>query len=598
MVILGINDGHHAGAALVVDGVLVSAVSEERLSRNKCEYGYPERAIAECLRLGGLDRADVTRVAVATKSLPPKYFMTKRNTTFRIEDYWREQTEYWYPRIYEKRKVKYTDVFADHVRAVDFPYDLSLIAHEDDGAGMRTARHKHIARMLRLPAECITFYDHQGCHAYYAYLCHRDREKPLLVATADGFGDSANGSLWIGEPHRPLREIMRSGLCNIGRLYRYMTLLLGMKPNEHEYKVMGLAPYATEATGRLPYAVFSETLAVDGLQFNYKVKPKDNFFHFKDRLQACRFDGIAHGLQRHTEEVLDRWIGNAVRETGLADVVFAGGVALNVKANKRLWEQSGVDSLFVPPGANDESMPIAAAFYAFAEACVAETGGLDGLAPFETAYLGGSYTDQEIERTLDATDLPPGVTVRRAGVREQAEILARGDVLARFAGRMEFGPRALGNRSILADPRRTEVVHVINTMIKMRDFWMPFCPSILRRRAGDYLANPKSIDDRFMTVAFDSTVEGRRDLPATLHPSDKTARPQVVSPDDNPGYHDLIAAFEDLTGVGCLLNTSFNLHGEPIVATPEDALNTFARSGLTHLQLGGWLVSKNGKLEK
>jgi carbamoyltransferase len=592
VVILGINDGHHAGAALVIDGVLVSAISEERLTRRKCEYGYPELAIAECLRLGGIGTKDIDHVAVSTVSLPPKYFMTKRNTTFSIADYWREQTDYWYPRIYENREVKFVEVFSDKVESIDFPYDRSLIADEDDGIGMRKARHKHIAQALGISPGRISFEDHQTCHANYGYLCHPGRGKPLLIVTADGFGDGANGSLWIAQPGQPLKALARTGKCNIGRLYRYMTLLLGMKPNEHEYKVMGLAPYANETVAKAPYAVFKETLGVGGLDFSYDIQPKDHFFYFKDRLGACRFDGISHALQRFTEELLVEWIVNAVRHTGISDVAFSGGVALNVKANKLIAELDEVDSLFVAPGVNDECMPVGAAFTALVKLAADSGRGLDELQPFRSAYMGNRATGAEIEKALRSENLPAGCSVQKADVKQQAAVLASDGIMARFDGGMEFGPRSLGNRAILADPRNHETVRRINKAIKLRDFWMPFCPSILDRRAADYLVNPKGIDGRYMTVAFDSTESGRRDLPAALHPYDRTARPQIVTHGDNPGFFDLVQAFERETGVGCLLNTSFNIHGEPMVATPEDALNTFSRSGLRHLQIGNWLVTK------
>ena len=157
---------------------------------------------------------------------------------------------------------------------------------------------------------------------------------------------------------------------------------------------------------------------------------------------------------------------------------------------------------------------------------------------------------------------------------------------------MEFGARALGNRSILADPRKPDVIHHINKLVKMRDFWMPFAPSIIAERETDYIINPKKIDSRFMAVGFDSTELARQHIPAGLHPFDRTARPQIVTRSDNPEYHSLIKAFEKITGVGALMNTSFNIHGEPIVGTPEDAIDTFKRCGLHHLFIGSWLVSK------
>ena len=171
--------------------------------------------------------------------------------------------------------------------------------------------------------------------------------------------------------------------------------------------------------------------------------------------------------------------------------------------------------------------------------------------------------------------------------------MAEGDVLARFGiDSMEFGARALGNRSIIADPRRPDVIHHINKLVKMRDFWMPFAPSILAEREHDYMVNPKGIDGRFMAVGFDSTDLAKEHIPAGLHPFDRTARPQIVHEKDNPAYHSLIKAFENLTGVGAVMNTSFNIHGEPIVGNPEQAIDTFVRCGLHHLLIGNILVSK------
>jgi carbamoyltransferase len=591
-VLLGIHDGHHANASIFVDGRLIAAFAEERLSRKKLEYGYPHRSIELCLKMAGATHQDIDEVALSTRSLPPRYFMTKRSTTFGIKDYWREQKDYWYPIYYEGVRRSYLDIFADKVAAVDFPYDRSLIANEDDGEGMLAARIDYIARMLALPPDKITVYDHQSCHAYFSMLSLPDRDKPRLLFTADGAGDGANGSIWHLTPDRPLRELMRTNQCNIGRLYRYITLVLGMKPNEHEYKVMGLAPYSSAYTAQGAYDVFAETLQNDGVDFSYKVRPKDHFWHFKKALETERFDGIARALQTRTEELLTGWIGNAVRKYGVRDVAFSGGVALNVKANKLITELDGVDSLFVGPGANDESLSLGAAYQHLVLKVSAAGRSIGSLAPFPGAYLGDAHNDDEIGKLLDSERAREQWTVEPAAPPRLAEVLNEGGVIGRFSGRMEFGPRALGNRSIIADPRRRDTVRIINEMIKMRDFWMPFCPSMLAERAADYLVNPKDVDASYMTIGFESTARGREDLPAALHPYDQTARPQAVSREANPGYHAVIKAFEDLTGVGCVLNTSFNLHGEPIVATPADAISTFKRSGLSHIALGDYLVSK------
>jgi carbamoyltransferase len=582
MIILGINDGHHAGAALLADGRLVAAVSEERLTRRKREYGYPALAIAEVLRLAGISIADVDHIAVSTLSLPPSYFRTRRDTNFDIPDYLREQHEYWYPKIYEGQARSYAEVFADKVDQ-DTPYDFSLVAHEADGEGMLKARLKLIATRLGVAPERLSVHDHHTCHAYYGYYASPVRDRRVLVAAADGFGDGANGSLWVAEPGCPPEAVMRTANCNIGRLYRYMTLLLGMKPNDHEYKVMGLAPYASAYNAQAAYKIFAETLQVNGLDFTYGIKPKDHYFYFRDRLEGQRFDAIAWGLQTRVEELLEQWIGGAAQHLDCRDVVFSGGVAMNIKANKRICELDHIDSLFVAPGAGDESLPIGAAW-------VEAVRHGQAVAPLAHAYLGAAHDDEAVGRLL--SDLPDGCTAQQVDDDDVAAVLVAGDVVARCCGPMEFGPRSLGNRSILADPRRREVVQVINDLIKHRDFWMPFAPSILAERADDYIINPKGIGARFMTVAFETSPLARADLAAAIHAYDSTVRPQLVVQSENPGYHSLIRAFERRTGVGGVLNTSFNLHGEPIVESPADAIHTFRRTGLPHLLVNRWLISK------
>lgn len=593
MNILGINDGHQSSAALMVDGKIVAALAEERFTRRKNEHGYPRHAIEACLNVAGLVRGDIDHVAIASRELPPSYFKIRRDSDFSIADFWREQTDYWYPVFYEDKKLSYSDVFKDKYCSENFVYDDSLIKDDFDMEGMRNARNKYVCDEIGIAPDQVSFRDHHACHAYYGLLARRKSEEEYLVLTADGFGDGANASIWTGRHDQALTEILHTDQCHIGRMYRYATLLLGMKPAEHEFKVMGMAPYANPKYGEAAYHVYAETLQVDGLDFKYDVAPRDNFFHFKDRLAGQRFDAIAYGIQRRCEELVSEWVGNAVRETGLRKVIFSGGVAQNIKANKCVWEMETVDDIFVPPGAHDESLSIGAAYMAN----ILDNSDQGASGEFANAYLGTVYDAADVEVELNELAADDKFAVGRAGPADVAKLLAEGNIVGWLNGRMEFGARALGARSIIADAGDPDVIRKINSQIKIRDFWMPFAPSMLAERADDYIVNPKGIDGRYMTMAFESTPRAHKEIPAALHPYDRTARPNIVTREQNPDYHELISEFEKLTGVGAILNTSFNLHGEPVVESPADAISTFLRSGLRHLYMSGWLLSKVSEVD-
>ena len=457
---------------------------------------------------------------------------------------------------------------------------------------MWKARVKHLTETLSVKKDIVSVHNHHDCHAYYGYIASPNRkDTPVLVYTMDGGGDGLNGTVSIGQPGKPLEFLSRSSNCNIGRMFRYTTLLLGMRPTDHEYKLMGLAAYNIGDYAEEAYKVYADTLQVDGLGFKYKNEVKDHFFYFKERLEGQRFDSIAYAIQRRTEELLTEWIGNGVELTGIGNIVMSGGVAQNIKANKSIWEMDAVTQVFIPPGPGDESISIGAAY---AEA-IKQGMDINKIESIPDAYFGTSYDDASIEKAIENADTNDW-TISKVKPENVAELLAKGDVIARFAAdKAEFGARSLGNRSIIADPRRSDVIHHINKLVKMRDFWMPFAPSILAERELDYMVNPKNIDGRFMAIGFDSTSLAKDHMPAGLHPFDRSARPQIVHQKENPGYHALIKAFEEKTGVGAVLNTSFNIHGEPIVGTPEQAIDTFNRCGLHHLLLGSWLISKSKK---
>ena len=241
----------------------------------------------------------------------------------------------------------------------------------------------------------------------------------------------------------------------------------------------------------------------------------------------------------------------------------------------------------------DESNAIGAAYLGYLERCTG-LGRPAVVGPFTSAYLGPGIDLAEIESVVRSRSLGARYQVKESHDVEAkiAELLAGGDVVARVSGRMEFGARALGNRSILANPSDGRVAGRINRMIKQRDFWMPFAPTVLREREADYLVNPKGLASPYMMLAFPTNLHRRDDLVAAVHPQNGTARPQILDEAANPGYYRVIREFEARTGIGAVLNTSFNLHGEPLVCSAADAVDTFERSGLPHLALGHWLISK------
>ena len=434
--------------------------------------------------------------------------------------------------------------------------------------------------------------DHHRAHASYAYYGSPFRKKKCLVVTADAFGDGLSATISIAEGGQ-LKRVFETDKLSTARLYKFMTLLLGMKPNEHEYKVMGLAPYAKEPILKKPYQIFRDTLWVDGLDFSYKEKPTDYYFYFKDKLEGCRFDGIAAGLQRYVEELLVAWVRNMTNKFGIHRLVFSGGIAMNVKAMGKIAQMPEVDDFFVCGCGSDESTALGAA-YALYEDHVSS----HGLTPdreikhLKNLYLGPNNPELDLKKIKAILSACKGKyeIVENPSVSDVADFLIEGKVLARCIGKTEFGARALGNRSIMADPRNPAIVPIINEKIKNRDFWMPFAPIIMDTSVDKYLVNHKNLSVPYMTVGFDTTPLAQQHLPAALHAADKSARPQILRRIDNPPLYELLEAFQKKTGVGGLINTSFNLHGHPIVCAPQDAMFVMDNSELDGLLLPGFFI--------
>jgi carbamoyltransferase len=308
----------------------------------------------------------------------------------------------------------------------------------------------------------------------------------------------------------------------------------------------------------------------------------------KKKLAPFRFDHIAGATQRLTEELLCAAVRAAIKKTGIRDVVAAGGTFMNIKGNHDIAGMPEVEHFYVTPSCGDDSLAIGACYSAWLEH---EGQGLP--APLDTLYLGDEPDTTDIEKKAEAR----GFRITKCDNinKTAAELLSKGVIIARCSGRMEFGARALGNRSILANPAFPDVVERINRAIKHRDFWMPFAPVIMAEQADRYIADYevfKKTQADYMMVGFESTPLAKEHLRGALHAYDKTMRPQILTREKNPDYYNIIEEFAAITGQHALLNTSFNIHGKPIVRSTEDALEVLEQSGLTHLVIGDYLIEK------
>ena len=574
MRVLGINDGHNAAACLYEDGQIIAAVQEERLCRVKNWSGMPTQAIDFVLKTAGISPGRVDWAAI--NGYHAAFPMTREQL---LEEY--ERNNDWDKTA--QRKLKRM------IRAGA----KSLGMLERIRSRRQDDRVKELLA-LGFPRERIVFVEHHTAHASAAYYGLANFYDDILVLTADGSGDGVCASVSIGRKGRLERLHQIPMAHSLGNIYAMVTFLMGMVPLEHEYKVMGLAPYADPKGAERVFQKFMGLIRFNPRQplgWEKTERCPETYYSsrfFRSLLERERFDWIAGGLQRFTETILTQWVSNCVRETGVRRVALGGGIFMNVKVNKLIMELPEVEELFIYPSCGDETNAMGAAYCIYAEKA-----GIHKMAPLRDLYWGPQFSDAEVEDALRKFRFRSPVQFQWVKNIEHkvAERLAEGCVVARHAGREEFGARALGNRSILANPSDPRVIRIINEAIKARDFWMPFAPSLLSERASDYIVNPKRVPAPYMILTFD-TSERRRELTAAIHPYDFTVRPQVVERMWNPRYHAILKEFERLTGIGGLLNTSFNLHGFPIASSPWDSLDVFDRSGLTTLAIENWLVEK------
>jgi len=343
---------------------------------------------------------------------------------------------------------------------------------------------------------------------------------------------------------------------------------------------MGLASYYNGPMMKKVEKVFENMLQINELEFSFNKDIPDIYDHLKNNLKNFRFDHIAAGLQSFTEKMLVKWISNACAAYNAKSLVFSGGISMNVKANLNISKIPNIEKFFVCGAGTDETLQIGACYH------WAEMNGIS-VKPLDSLYLGTNAAYDE-KSVLSLTQYD----VKKYNSEEQIlEKILENKIVAICRGNMEMGQRSLGNRSIVADPRISSNVEKINNSIKMRDFWMPFAPIILSEYQDLLIKNPKNIESPFMTIAFE-TKDGKNKIPAAVHQADGTARAQLLKKEENPVLWNLIFKFYEKTGIPALLNTSFNLHGEPIVRSVKDGLRVFEKSGLEVLWLDNHIIEK------
>ncbi|MCZ6527636.1 MAG: carbamoyltransferase [Candidatus Dadabacteria bacterium] len=594
MYILGISCYFHdAAATLIKDGVVISAAEEERFSRIKHDYEFPENAINFCLNLEGIETEDLEYVV-----------------------------------FFEKPFVKFERLLLCTMQT--FPRSMKLFREAMITWLGDKLWIKHLLQnKLGVDSSKILFSEHHLSHAASSFYCSPFSEAAIL--TVDGVGEWTTATLGIGRGTdiKLLKEIRFPN--SLGLLYSAFTAFLGFEVNEGEYKVMGMAPFGDPKYVDQVYEVVNVDdeggfeLDMDYFSFHYSTEktftkkfeklfgdprdPKAEFFtdasgypsYFEEKpdnydeiaKQNQYYADIAASIQVVTEQIMVKMANYAYKETGLKHLCMAGGVALNSVANRKILSETPFEEIYIQPAAGDGGASTGAALY-----CYHGILGKPRNFVMEHAYWGQEHSPADTREFLKENNISYELVEDDQKLIERVvDSIQNGKVIGWHQGRFEWGPRALGNRSILADPRSTEMKDIVNVKIKFREPFRPFAPSILEEKAGEYF----DIDEperhypaRFMLYVTDVREDKRDILPAITH-VDGTGRLQTVRKDLNPKYHKLIETFGDATGVPVLLNTSFNLKGEPVVNTPAEAFSSFSASGMDLLVLGNYLVTKNGK---
>lgn len=564
--ILGLHVGHEAAAALIVDGRIVVDAAEERFTRVKNDSSFPLNALAFCLSFVGITSEDLDAIALPSEFVhaPVQVFMD-----------------------IPKRQLPKEN---RPIRSTLKQTALSYVLNSKRGETTLPLYQKP----LSISPDCkIILIGHHRSHAGSAYYTSGLNHERVLVVSMDGRGDSDSVVVWKGENNRLERLAFFGAEASLGWFYSNCTEALGWRHGCDEWKTMGLAPYGHVQPGSLDgfYPVFKSGKLVqphtyvnggtwlDHSSYHYHF---DDAYYLEGKMQELGRENFAAEAQRVFQEQVNEIVLPWAEKLHTRHLCAAGGAFLNVKANQDLWYSGKFDTQWIYPNPGDAGLAAGSALCAYYDSLPEHRH-----ERLRNIYFGPEFTNDEIKQILEERGLDYEYVDNPS--RVAAKLLADNNIIGWFQGRMEAGPRALGNRSILMSPLKSENKDIINRCVKYREGFRPFCPSILSEESSNYLIAGR--DEWFMVTSFAVREEKRDKIPAVVH-VDGTARPQLVEKESNPRFHALIKAFGDITGEYVVLNTSFNVKGEPIVCHPREAIRCFYDTGLHALILGNYKIQK------
>jgi len=578
MIYLGIHIGHNASVSLMINGKIILALHEERFNKVKNFTGYPKKSIDYCKDYLKKKNLKIDQAAFSTVKHPPIEFKYPLGNFMSVTDWHNYFENYYQPR---KKLIKKILKKNKSSNKLTHPFDKVKDHQLYDTKVYRKISRDFLSKQISLSHEKIFFLDHHLCHSYYSYFSSEKRHKKSCIVTIDSWGDDCNQSLWTPSKNGELKRILSSNQCDLARIYRFITLILGMKPNEHEFKVMGLSSYSDKKYFYPIYKkVFKEILKFNNLKIIHHKRPKDLYKYLKNSVANHRFDNIAGALQFYIEETVCILLKKIHKKYNISKFYFSGGLAMNVKMYNYLLKQKFVKFLHSPPSSSDESLCIGACYY---------LSRFEKKEPIININLGRKLLSDDTEINLNILKkyvVKKNVIIKNnVNHKEIAKLLNNGRIIAVARGREEFGARALGNRSIICNPNNLDQVRRINKKIKSRDFWMPFALTILEEDHKKYINNKKNIESNFMTIAFDTIQKNFDKIKAGCHNYDKTVRPQILLKKHNKNYYNLLKEFKKTSNIPALLNTSLNLHGNPKASDMESVIHTFLNSDLDYLYL-------------